>query len=198
MSSQPHRDHSVLSWTVRRTRLPLLHFHCLECRSAVATVAEGKFRVNANGKLLDVWLLVRCVSCDQTSKITVRERVPVRSIDPVQLHAFETNDPALVIQTLLDPLIARRNRFSLDWKNAWRLHTSPPHPQADPSWPIRVEVEFLDPVPIRPERLIAHGLGISRSETERRIKSDVRLNRTTTTNFTFVVLPAAQGGSRTV
>lgn len=187
----------MLSWTVRRTRLPLLHFHCLECRSAVATAEPGRFRVNANGKLLDVWLLVRCVSCDQTSKITVRERVPVRSIDPVQLHAFETNDPALVIQTLLDPLIARRNRFGLDWKDAWRLHTSPPHPPADANWPIRVEVEFRDPVPIRPERLIAHGLGISRSETERRIKSDVRLNRTTTTDFAFVVLPAPQGGSRT-
>ncbi|MEV4065463.1 DUF1062 domain-containing protein [Nonomuraea dietziae] len=185
----------MLSWTVRRTRLPLLRLHCLGCRSAVATAAEGKFRVNANGKLLDVWLLVHCVSCDQTSKITVRERVPVRSVDPVQLHGFETNDPALVIQTLLDPLIARRNRFSLDWKDAWRLHTPPPHQPADPGWPTRVEVEFLDPVPIRPERLIAHGLGISRSEIERRIKSEVRLNRTTTTNFAFVVLPVVQCGS---
>ncbi|MFF5210695.1 DUF1062 domain-containing protein [Streptosporangium sp. NPDC000396] len=182
----------MLSWTVRRTRLPLLSLRCLRCRAAVATAAEGKFRVNANGKLLDVWLLVHCVSCGQTSKVTVHERVPVRSIDPVRLHAFETNDPALVAQTLLDPLVARRNRFALDWSDAWCLVT-PPGPPADAGWPIRVEVEFLDPVPVRPQRLIAQGLGISRSETERRIKCDVPLVRRTSTDFAFIVHPGPQG-----
>ncbi|GIH79967.1 DUF1062 domain-containing protein [Planobispora longispora] len=180
----------MLSWTVRRTRLPLLSLRCLECRSETATAAEGSFRVNANGKLLDVWLLVRCVSCDETSKITVHERVPVRSLDPVRLRAFENNDPALVARALLDPSIARRNRFALDWTGAWRLDT-PPDPLADTSWPVRVEVGFLDPVPVRPEQLIACGLGISRGETGRRVKCDIPLNRRTSTGFTFVVLPDA-------
>ncbi|WP_240506317.1 DUF1062 domain-containing protein [Thermoactinospora rubra] len=181
----------MLSWAVRRTRLPLLSLRCLECGSAVATAEEGKFRVNANGKLLDVWLLVHCVSCGHTSKIAVRERVPVRSVAPDRLHAFETNDPALVAQTLLDPLVARRNRFALDWTGAWRLHT-PPDPPADTGWPFRVEVGFHDPVPVRPERLIAHGLGISRGDVRHRIKCDVPLNRRTTTGFGFVVFPGHQ------
>ncbi|MEV6861734.1 DUF1062 domain-containing protein [Streptosporangium subroseum] len=192
MSSQIHRDHVVLPWVVRRTRLPLLSLRCLECRAVVATTAEGRFRINANGKLLDVWLLVRCVSCDQTSKVTVHERIPVRSLDPLQLHAFETNDPALLAQTLLDPLIARRNRFTLEWNGAWRLVT-PPGPPADAAWPIQVKVEFLDPVPVRPGQLIAQGLGISRSETERRIKCDIPLGRRTSTGFSFIVHPSSEG-----
>jgi hypothetical protein len=158
----------------------------------VATTAEGRFRINANGKLLDVWLLVRCVSCDQTSKVTVHERIPVRSLDSLQLHAFETNDPALIAQTLLDPLIARRNRFTLEWNGAWCLVT-PPGPPADATWPIQVKVEFLDPVPVRPGQLIAQGLGISRSETEHRIKCDIPLSRRTSTDFVFTVHPRPQG-----
>src|SRR3954452_2769175 len=106
MSSQPH---TVLSWIVRRTRLPLLSLRCVACPSKSATTGKGWFRVNANGKLLDVWLLVRCVSCDRTSKLTVHERAPVRSFDPAELDGYHTNSPELVAATLLDPLLARRN-----------------------------------------------------------------------------------------
>ena len=94
MSSQPH---TVLPWVVRRTRLPLLSLRCVDCRSESATTGEGRFRVNANGKLLDVWLLVRCVSCDRTSKLTVHERTPVRSFDPAKLDGYHANDPELVV-----------------------------------------------------------------------------------------------------
>jgi hypothetical protein len=135
MSSQPH---TVLPWVVRRTRLPLLSLRCLDCRSGSATTGEGRFRVNANGKLLDVWLLVRCLSCDRTSKLTVHERAPVRSFDPAQLHGYHVNDPELVASALLDPLLARRNRFTLDWTGAWRLDTTPA--SLARTWPVQVEV----------------------------------------------------------
>ena len=83
MSSQLH---TVLPWVVRRTRLPRLSLRCVDCRSQSATTGAGRFRVNANGKLLDVWLLVRCVSCDRTSKLTVRERAPAGSFGPDELN----------------------------------------------------------------------------------------------------------------
>ena len=175
----------MLPWVVRRTRLPLLSLRCLDCRSASATTGDGRFRVNANHKLLDVWLLVRCVSCDRTSKLTVHERAPVGSLDPAELHGYHVNDPRLVASRLLDPLLARRNRFTLDWTGAWRLDTPPAPPDA--SWPVQVEVTFEDPVPVRPERLIAHGLGVSRSEVLRRVKCDIALHRRTNAGFTFVV-----------
>jgi len=184
MSSQPH---IVLPWVVRRTRLPLLSSRCVDCGSEFATTGAGRFRVNANGKLLHVWLLVRCVSCDRTTKLAVRERAPVSSFDPAVLHGYSVNDPELVASTLLDPLFARRNRFALDWTGAWRLHTPPARP--DGAWPARVDVVFEDPVPVRPERLIAHGLGLSRNEVLRRVKCDVPLRRTTSAGFAFTVMP---------
>ncbi|MEU0561518.1 DUF1062 domain-containing protein [Dactylosporangium sp. NPDC006015] len=179
----------MLSWVVRRTRLPLLSLRCLDCRSESATTGEGRFRVNANGKLLDVWLLVRCVSCDRTSKLTVHERAPVSSVDPVRLDGYHGNDPDLVAAVLLDPLLARRGRFALDWRGAWRLDTAPV--RADATWPVQVEVVFADPVPVRPDRLIAEHLGLTRAEVPRRVKCDVSLRRPTTTGFNFLVMAEA-------
>jgi hypothetical protein len=159
----------------------------VDCRSESATTGEGRFRVNANRKLLDVWLLVRCTSCDRTIKLTVHERTPVKSFDPALLDGYRANDAELVASTLLDPLFARRNRFALDWTGAWRLHASPV--RLDEAWPFQLEVVFEDPVPVRPDWLIAHGLGISRNEVTRRIKCDIPLRRTTSAGFTFTVMP---------
>ncbi|GFJ84367.1 DUF1062 domain-containing protein [Phytohabitans houttuyneae] len=183
MSSSPH---TVLPWRVRRTRLPLLSLPCLSCPSPSATAGAGRFRVNANGKLLHVWLLVRCVSCDRTRKLAVHARAPVGSFDPDTLHGYHVNDPALVASTLLDPLFARRNRFTLDWADAWRLD-APPVP-LDGQWPVRVEVAFADPVPVRPDWLIAHGLGLSRNEVLRRVKCDIPPRRPTSAGFTFTLM----------
>ncbi|WP_312888519.1 DUF1062 domain-containing protein [Nonomuraea rhodomycinica] len=176
----------MLPWVVRRTRLPLLSLRCVDCGSESATTGKGRFRVNANGKQLHVWLLVRCVSCNRTIKLAVHERAPVSSFDPAELDRYHANDPALVAATLLDPLFARRNRFALDWAGAWRLDAPPASPVE--AWPVRVEVVFEDPVPVRPERLIAQGLGLSRNEVLRRIKCDIPLRRTTSAGFTFTVM----------
>ncbi|MEV0155652.1 DUF1062 domain-containing protein [Micromonospora sp. NPDC050686] len=115
----------------------------------------------------------------------MRERTPVSSFDPAELHGHHINDPELVASRLMDPLLARRNHFTLDWTGAWRLDA--PSPRLDEAWPVQMEVVFEDPVPVRPERLIAHGLGLSRNEALRRIKCDIPLRRPTSAGFTFTV-----------
>ncbi|TDC85835.1 DUF1062 domain-containing protein [Micromonospora sp. KC606] len=88
MSTRPH---IVLSWTVRRTRPALLAFGHVHCHCGLASTGDGKSRVNANGELLANWLLAACVSCNQTSKITVHDRVPVRHLDPILLEGYSGN-----------------------------------------------------------------------------------------------------------
>jgi hypothetical protein len=122
----------------------------------------------------------------------VRERAPVGSFDPSALDGYHASDPELVASTLLDPLFARRNRFTLDWTGAWRLDNS--SEWLDEECPFMVEVVFDDPVPVRPERLIAQGLGLSRNEVRRRIKCDIPLHRPTSTGFTFSVMDEVRSG----
>lgn len=187
MSSQPH---IVLPWVVRRTRLPLLSLRCVDvnCGSESATTGDGRFRVNANGKLQDVWLLVHCVDCGRTTKLTLHERTPVGSFAPGVLEGYRANDPGLVASWLVDPQFARRNRFTLDWRGAWQMDTPPV--TLDNPWPVKIEVIFEDPVPVRPDWLIAHGLGLSRNEVLRRIKCAIPMRRPTSAGFTFTLMPS--------
>ncbi|HEX5596865.1 MAG TPA: DUF1062 domain-containing protein [Micromonosporaceae bacterium] len=153
MSTRPH---IARSWTARRTRLPLLGFRCVHCHSGLAGTGDEKFRVNAHGKLLDIWLLIACVSCNRTSKITVHDRVPVRYLDPILLQAYSGNFPPLVARVFLDPLSAQRNRFALEWASCWEL-LAPPPPERP--WPVEVPVIFDDPVATSRRRAHRPGAG---------------------------------------
>jgi hypothetical protein len=151
-------------WLVCRTGLPLIRRRCLTCTSARYR-AHGKFRVNANRKLLDVWLLALCAGCGETVKLTVLERVRVRAIDPSILARFHDNDVVLAAKLLDDPGLLRRNSVTLDWEGAWTLHkTTVDVSEAEV---IDTSVRFVQRIPIRLTRLLSVGLDVSRSEVQR-------------------------------
>ena len=179
----------LTTWWVVPTCLPLVRRHCPAC-SAGRFRASGRFRVNANHKLLDAWLLVLCTGCGDTAKLTVLERAPVRSVRPALLDRLHGNDPGLVADLLRDPAVQRRNRVGLDWTGAWRLDTGGSdltgHEVAD------VAVRFAAPIPVRPVLLIAAGCGRPRAEVERliaagKIVSAVRLTGRLRADFTFTL-----------
>ncbi|MGA5300936.1 DUF1062 domain-containing protein [Nucisporomicrobium flavum] len=176
------------NWVVVPTCLPLVIRRCHACASERFR-ANGKFRVNANHKLLDAWLLVLCTGCGETAKLTVFERTNVRSVPPGLLDRLHHNDPGLAAELLRDPVVQRRNRIALDWDDAWRLDTGPGHPDREV---IDVSVRFAARIPVRPVRLIAEGLGLPRAEVERLIRagklvSAVRLSGKLTGDFTFTL-----------
>jgi hypothetical protein len=171
------------------TCLPLVLRHCHACASERFR-ANGKFRVNANHKLLDAWLLVLCTACGETAKLTVLERMNVRSVRPELLDRMHDNDPGLAAELLQDPAVRRRNRIALDWANAWRLDTGGSvHLDREV---IDVSVRFAARIPVRPVRLIAEGCDLSRAEVERliaegKLVSAVRLSSKLSGDFTFTL-----------
>ncbi|MET7749784.1 DUF1062 domain-containing protein [Micromonospora sp. NPDC005367] len=177
------------NWMVVPTCLPLVRRRCHTCASEHFR-ASGKFRVNANHKLLDAWLLVLCTGCGETAKLTILERMNVRSIRPELLDRLHDNDPGLTAELLQDPILQRRNRIALDWDNAWRLGTGgSDHLDREV---IDVSVRFVARIPVRPVRLIAEGCGLSRTEVERlitagRLVSTVRLSGKLSGDFTFTL-----------
>lgn len=177
------------NWVVVPTCLPLVRRRCHACASERFR-ATGKFRVNANHKLIDAWLLVRCTGCGDTVKLTLFERMTVRSVRPELLDRLHDNDPGLTAELLQDPAVQRRNRITLDWDNAWRLDTDgADHLDREV---IDVRVRFAARIPVRPVRLIAEGCGLSRAELERLIRegklvSAVRLSGKVSGDFTFTL-----------
>lgn len=171
------------------TCLPLVLRRCHACASERFR-ANGKFRINANHKLLDAWLLVLCTTCGDTAKLTVFERTNVRSVPPELLDRMHANDPSLAAELLQDPVLQRRNRIALDWDGAWRLDTGGTD-LADREV-IDVSVRFAARIPVRPERLIAEGFGLSRAEVKRLMKEEkvmsaVRLSGKLSGDFAFML-----------
>ncbi|MFB7555426.1 DUF1062 domain-containing protein [Streptomyces brevispora] len=180
------------NWVVMPTCLPLVLRRCHTCASE-SFRANGKFRVNANHKLLDAWLLALCTACGETTKLTVLERTHVRSVRPELLDRMHDNDPGLAAELLQDPVLRRRNRIALDWDNAWRLDTGgPDHPDREVVDVIDVSVRFAARIPVRPARLIAEGCGLSRAEVGRliaegKLVSASRLTGKLSGDFTFLL-----------
>ncbi len=181
----------AVTWRLRQTRLPGLRGRCAACAAAASRFdPTGRFRVNANGKTIDVWLLLRCQGCGQPRKLPVVDRSPVRSIDPALLRRYQDNDPGLVAEVLLAAPLQQRNRLTLDWEGAWILDADP-----IPGWPgrpVTVGVELVAAIPVRPLRLVADGLGISRAAAQRlwadgRIRSSTRLDTRTSSGFSFTL-----------
>ncbi|MCR3724575.1 hypothetical protein FHS35_001423 [Streptomyces umbrinus] len=180
------------------TCLPLVLRRCHACASERFR-ANGKFRVNANHKLIDAWLLALCTGCGETTKLTILERTNVRSVRPELLDQMHDNDPGLAAELLQDPVVRRRNRIALDWDNAWRLDTGGPdhldrevNHGSDASDAIDVSVRFAARIPVRPMRLIAEGFGLSRAEVERLVMegsvvSAVRLSGKLSGDFSFTL-----------
>ncbi|MEU7841982.1 DUF1062 domain-containing protein [Micromonospora sp. NPDC049114] len=169
------------------TCLPIIRRRCHVCASPYLR-PSGKFRVNANNKLIDIWLLALCVGCGDTVKLTVLERTTVRTIRPELLDRLHDNDSRLIAELLQEPGVQRRNRFVLDWDGRWRLDTNgSAHLDREM---VDVAVRFGARIPVRPARLIAEGFGLSRAEVDRlseegKIVSAVRLSGKLSGDFTF-------------
>ncbi len=177
------------NWVVAPTCLPLVVRRCHRCASERFR-ADGRFRVNANHKLLDAWLLALCTGCGDTAGFAVLERMNVRSVRPELLDRLHDNDPDLAAELLQDPVVRRRNRIALDWDDAWCLDTGgPDHLDHEV---IDIAVRFTARIPVRPVRLIAEGCGLSRAEvesliTEGNLVSAVRLTGRLSDDFTFTL-----------
>ncbi|MEQ8145233.1 DUF1062 domain-containing protein [Streptomyces sp. OP7] len=177
------------TWVVIPTCLPLVRRRCHTCASGRFR-ASGKFRVNAHHKLIDVWLLLLCTGCGETVKLSVLERVHVRSVRPEVLDRLHDNDLRLTAELLQDPGVLRRNRVALDWAGAWRLDTGgSDHLDQEVA---DVSVRFAARIPVRPVRLVADGFGLSRGEVERlaaegKLVSAVRLDSRLSGDFTFTL-----------
>ena len=99
--------------------------YCRLCRCRQRFRCRYKFRVNANRKLVDVWLLFNCARCSDTVKLPVLERVPVSRIGRSDLRAFEANDRQRAAAAASDLTLLKRGGFSVEIKRVLAVERRP-------------------------------------------------------------------------
>jgi len=162
---------SVL-WTVASETAPQPHMNCSRCGTARPFRSSHKFRVNANGKQVDAWLIYKCTACDNTWKRPVLERQKVDSVDPALLDALHRNDPELARRWACDlgGLQGRIGHAGTSMEVAVRkelLTEAPPSVR----W-LSVRLAVPQPVVLRLDRLLAGELGLSRQRLQNLQKAD--------------------------
>ncbi len=130
-----------------------------------------KFRVNANGNRVDVWLIYQCEHCKHTLNLAVYERQKVSSVPKAEYEAFLSNDAQLAQQYGKTLSLFQKNKAAVDFEQMnysyVKLHETIQDSGSDKS----MELTIHNPcgLKIRPEKQIADVLGLSRSQVKKRM-----------------------------
>ena len=105
---------TTFTWEIRVKNCPLLIKKCSHCDSD-RFYCSDKFRMNAQKKNIDVWLIYRCVKCDNTCNMTLLSRTKPDLIDKKLFHSFSMNDREVAWQYAFSAGVASRNNLQLDY-----------------------------------------------------------------------------------
>ena len=81
-------------WEIKVKNTPTLKRKCNHCNSN-RFYCSNKFRMNAQKRNIDVWLIYRCVECDSTYNLTILSRTKPELIKKDLFSKFSENDEKL-------------------------------------------------------------------------------------------------------
>ena len=97
-------------WIVTPDQLPTIIRRCPKCGKRTEFINSGKFRVNANGRLIDVWMIYRCGQCNTSWNMTIWERAEAGRLEKEEYEGFLNNDPDLAAKYGNDRDLFARNK----------------------------------------------------------------------------------------
>jgi len=147
-----------VTWHVRAAGAPAVLRDCPRCDARRRFVSSGRFRVNASGRRLDVWLIHRCAACDFTWNRTVHERVTPAELGAL-LPRYERNDEALAHAIACDV-----GGLDVDVDVDVDTGLVVERPPATPGVALEITLTVAPGAAVRLDRLLARELGWSRSQ----------------------------------
>lgn len=140
---------------------PAVVRHCVHCGGSRPFVSRDRFRVNANRRRIDVWLIYGCSTCGETWKRPIHERCPVERLGPATYEAFASNDRALARRIAFDTPGLRQHGLEVDADVDYMIDGE--LPETCGNQPIAATLCLDDPIEVRLDRLLCRVLGLSRS-----------------------------------
>lgn len=104
-----------LKWVVHSSGCPTVIKYCPKCGRENHYANSEKFRVNANKKNLDIWLIYTCQSCDDTFNLSIYERIKPSTLSAERLEGFMNNQKELALQYGFDNALHKRASLKQDY-----------------------------------------------------------------------------------
>ena len=148
--------------------------NCSGCGQRFSFKNTGKFRVNANGSKIDVWLIYQCEKCRHTFNLTIYERQKNTSIPTDKYQRFLSNDEQLAEEYGRNFQLLQKNKAEIDSKNVnyelVKLQETVDETACDNQTLIIIHNPY--DLKIRPEKLISDILGLSTNQAKKLIAKE--------------------------
>ncbi|WP_160139580.1 DUF1062 domain-containing protein [Chryseobacterium sp. c4a] len=100
-------------WEVKAQNTPLLKKKCNHCDSDRFHCSD-KFRLNAQKKNIDIWLIYRCVKCHHRYNMTLFSRIRTESISKETFNLLSQNDVDLAWKYAFSRETRQKNNAEVD------------------------------------------------------------------------------------
>lgn len=152
-------------WTINFLSTPTITRHCKKCNRDMEFSCSERFRINAQGKYLDVWLIYNCKKCKTSWNSTIFSRVHTNKMDQELLALFQNNDPMLARQYGSDRTILNQNGVTLR-----RVEYEILGERFELDEPVILEIQSDFPLKIKLFNLLKAKLDLSTSELKQFLK----------------------------
>lgn len=105
---------SQIIWEIKAKNTPLLKRKCNRCDNN-SFYCSGRFRINAQKKNINIWLIYKCLKCDNTYNMTILPRTKPESLNKDLFNKFSKNNLQIVWKYAFSQEIARKNNVKLDF-----------------------------------------------------------------------------------
>ncbi|MCM1308640.1 MAG: DUF1062 domain-containing protein [Butyrivibrio sp.] len=147
---------------------------CKGCGRKARFGSTEKFRVNANGNMLDVWLLYRCEECGHTLKLAVYERQRSDRIPADEYEGFMRNDAALAEKLGRSLALFGKNRAEVDFSRLRYRYVKLREASDESIGAGYRHIEIYNPhgLRLRPEKQLAEVTGLSVSRVKKLLEQE--------------------------
>ena len=141
---------------------------CPKCGRKTHFKNTKKFRINANGNKLDVWLIYQCAECKHPLNLSIYERQKASSIPKEEYQRFLDNDEQFAEMYGKNIQLFRKNKVDIDFEKLIydfiKLNETKEYHTYGPQMIIEIKNSYQ--LKIRPEKQIAMVLGLSRGQVK--------------------------------
>lgn len=108
----------TIRWKIVPAAAPDVLKACSKCGRNASFECTGRFRINAQQKKLDVWLIYRCRECKTTWNMELLSRVAPDRIPRRLYEKYLANDAQTAMRCAFDAQLLKRNGAAPDYGSA--------------------------------------------------------------------------------
>lgn len=158
---------SPIIWNIEYSAPPTVLRYCKKCGKKSEYVCSGEFRINAQQRALDIWLIYKCIQCNTTWNSTIYSRVSPQSLGVTLLERFHSNDEILALQYAMNISLLKKNGAEIKMP-AYQIIGE----AVSLENPVSIKIQSQYSLPLKISSVLRTKLGISQREFDNLLSSN--------------------------